>query len=99
MARRSLSGQSVLDWRDRETSEELIAEFASADRALGFNLADARLLRVTLLRLSDDQYQMIWTSHHILMDALDIAPQRPGRLLLQFRRTGPTFVRWCRLST
>ncbi|MFJ5239425.1 non-ribosomal peptide synthase/polyketide synthase [Pseudomonas neuropathica] len=58
----------VLDWRDRETSEELIAEFASADRALGFNLADARLLRVTLLRLSDDQYQMIWTSHHILMD-------------------------------
>ncbi|MDT3311984.1 non-ribosomal peptide synthase/polyketide synthase [Pseudomonas sp. rhizo66] len=58
----------VLDWRERETSEELIAEFASADRALGFNLADARLLRVTLLRLSDDQYQMIWTSHHILMD-------------------------------
>ena len=58
----------VLDWRERETSEELIAEFASADRALGFNLADARLQRVTLLRLSDDQYQMIWTSHHILMD-------------------------------
>jgi amino acid adenylation domain-containing protein/non-ribosomal peptide synthase protein (TIGR01720 family) len=58
----------VLDWRDQETSEERIAAFASDDRALGFNLADARLLRVTLLRLSDDQYQMIWTSHHILMD-------------------------------
>ncbi|EJZ57493.1 non-ribosomal peptide synthase [Pseudomonas fluorescens R124] len=58
----------VLDWRERETSEELIARFASDDRALGFDLAEARLQRITLLRLSDDQYQMIWTSHHILMD-------------------------------
>ncbi|WP_426205167.1 non-ribosomal peptide synthase/polyketide synthase [Pseudomonas sp. TWP3-1] len=58
----------VLDWRERDSSEELIAEFASNDRALGFDLADARLQRITLLRLSDEQYQMIWTSHHILMD-------------------------------
>ncbi|TBU87892.1 non-ribosomal peptide synthase/polyketide synthase [Phytopseudomonas dryadis] len=58
----------VLDWRERETSDELIAAFANDDRALGFDLSDARLQRVTLLRLSDDQYQMIWTSHHILMD-------------------------------
>ncbi|WP_129973115.1 MULTISPECIES: non-ribosomal peptide synthase/polyketide synthase [unclassified Pseudomonas] len=58
----------VLDWREREVSDELIAEFASDDRALGFDLSQARLQRVTLLRLSDDRYQMIWTSHHILMD-------------------------------
>ncbi|RDL16574.1 non-ribosomal peptide synthase/polyketide synthase [Pseudomonas jessenii] len=58
----------VLDWRERDFSEAAIAEFASDDRALGFDLADARLQRITLLRLSDDQYQMIWTSHHILMD-------------------------------
>ncbi|WP_432219107.1 non-ribosomal peptide synthase/polyketide synthase [Pseudomonas kribbensis] len=58
----------VLDWREREVSDELIAGFASDDRALGFDLSQARLQRVTLLRLSDDRYQMIWTSHHILMD-------------------------------
>ncbi|UWF47514.1 non-ribosomal peptide synthase/polyketide synthase [Pseudomonas sp. N3-W] len=58
----------VLDWREREVSEAQIAEFATEDRALGFDLAQARLQRVTLLRLSDEQFQMIWTSHHILMD-------------------------------
>ena len=58
----------VLDWRGQDVSEARIAAFASDDRAQGFNLAEATLQRVTLLRLTDDQYQMIWTSHHILMD-------------------------------
>jgi amino acid adenylation domain-containing protein/non-ribosomal peptide synthase protein (TIGR01720 family) len=58
----------VLDWRGQDISDARIAEFATEDRALGFDLAEAKLQRVTLLRLSDDQYQMVWTSHHILMD-------------------------------
>ncbi|KAA0984731.1 amino acid adenylation domain-containing protein [Pseudomonas sp. ANT_J12] len=59
---------AVLDWRDREVSEAQIAEFATVDRANAFDLSKACLQRVTLLRLSDEQFQMIWTSHHILMD-------------------------------
>ncbi|MEB0047001.1 MULTISPECIES: non-ribosomal peptide synthase/polyketide synthase [unclassified Pseudomonas] len=58
----------VFDWRELRVSETQIAEFATEDRALGFDLSQARLQRLTLLRLSDEQYQMIWTSHHILMD-------------------------------
>ena len=58
----------VVDWRGREVSEADIAERAAEDRARGFELTRAPLQRVLLIRSTDDQYQMVWTSHHILMD-------------------------------
>ncbi|GLH20901.1 non-ribosomal peptide synthetase [Pseudomonas atacamensis] len=76
----------VLDWRGQDCSEAAIAEFASADRALGFDLAEARLQRVTLLQLGDEQYQMIWTSHHILMDGW--SSSRLFGEVLQYYSTG-----------
>ncbi|PAU57235.1 non-ribosomal peptide synthase/polyketide synthase [Pseudomonas sp. PICF141] len=58
----------VLDWRDRDASEADIAARAAEDRARGFELTQAPLQRVLLIRSTEDQYQMVWTSHHILMD-------------------------------
>jgi amino acid adenylation domain-containing protein/non-ribosomal peptide synthase protein (TIGR01720 family) len=58
----------VLDWRDREVSADMITSRAEQECIRGFDLTCAPLQRVLLIRTADEQYQMIWTSHHILMD-------------------------------
>ncbi|MDH0732573.1 non-ribosomal peptide synthase/polyketide synthase [Pseudomonas sichuanensis] len=58
----------VIDWRDREVSPEALQAVAAADCAKGFDLLQAPLTRITLVRTAEDAYQLIWTSHHILMD-------------------------------
>ncbi|PWB29424.1 hypothetical protein DCO48_22205, partial [Pseudomonas sp. SDI] len=57
-----------LDWRGTAVDAQRIAELDRSERLRGFDLCTAPLQRVLLVRLSDEQYQMIWTSHHILMD-------------------------------
>jgi amino acid adenylation domain-containing protein len=60
----------VSDWRalgEREREERLEA-FLEADRARGFELSEAPLMRLCLVRLADDSYQFVWTSHHLLLD-------------------------------
>ena len=59
---------TVEDWRTKDISEAAVTERATADYLAGFDLGQAPLQRVLLLRLEDDRYQMIWTCHHILMD-------------------------------
>jgi amino acid adenylation domain-containing protein/non-ribosomal peptide synthase protein (TIGR01720 family) len=58
----------VLDWRDREVCDEMIAARAEQECTRGFDLTCAPLQRVLLVRIADEHYQMVWTSHHILMD-------------------------------
>ncbi len=55
------------DWRDDDPEGRLAAHLA-ADRARGFDLDRAPLLRVCLARLSGDAYAMVVTSHHIVLD-------------------------------
>ncbi len=57
-----------LDWRDAAADEQRLAELAREERERGFELSSAPLHRVLLVRLSEARHQMIWTSHHILMD-------------------------------
>ncbi|MDD0977468.1 non-ribosomal peptide synthetase, partial [Pseudomonas fontis] len=59
---------SEVDWRGTPVDAQRIAELDRSERLRGFDLCAAPLQRVLLVRLSDEQYQMIWTSHHILMD-------------------------------
>jgi amino acid adenylation domain-containing protein len=58
------------DWRGLSQSEqqERRAAFLKADRERGFDLAEAPLMRFSLIRLEDDRYEFIWTWHHLLMD-------------------------------
>ncbi|QHF44575.1 non-ribosomal peptide synthetase [Pseudomonas sp. S35] len=59
---------SVLDWRDRSPAEQDVQAFAAQDRQQGFDLAQAPLMRLTLIRLDEQRYHLIYTNHHILMD-------------------------------
>ncbi len=58
----------ILDWRDRAVSEADLARLAEDDCARGFDLERAPLQRLTLVRLDERNWHLIWTSHHILMD-------------------------------
>ncbi|MCK6190647.1 non-ribosomal peptide synthetase [Pseudomonas sp. EYE_354] len=59
---------TVLDWRDRSPAARDVEAFAAEDRRQGFDLAQAPLLRLTLIRLDEQRYHLIYTHHHILMD-------------------------------
>jgi len=58
------------DWRDLPAGEReaRLAAFLAEDRARGFDLTAAPLMRLTLLRLTDEAYQVVWSFHHVLMD-------------------------------
>ncbi|WP_256658338.1 non-ribosomal peptide synthetase [Pseudomonas sp. DG56-2] len=58
----------LLDWRGHEVSEQQLHAEAQADCQRGFDLLQAPLIHLTLIRLSDTSQQLIWTAHHILMD-------------------------------
>ena len=56
----------VLDWRGK-TAED-VARLECEEREQGFDLARLPLQRVLLVQLEAERYQLIWTSHHILLD-------------------------------
>ena len=58
------------DWRgDAETTQqERFEELLEADRRRGFDLSNAPLMRLYLIRVEDDAYRFLWSSHHILLD-------------------------------
>jgi amino acid adenylation domain-containing protein len=59
-----------LDWRQLSTAEQQAQLETSllADRQRGVNLAVPPLMRLSLIRLSDESYYFIWSHHHILLD-------------------------------
>ncbi|RMM17607.1 non-ribosomal peptide synthetase, partial [Pseudomonas syringae group genomosp. 3] len=52
----------------RGKPQNWLDDWAQADRQQGFDLAQGPLLRLAVLRIADDRWQLIYTSHHILMD-------------------------------
>jgi amino acid adenylation domain-containing protein len=61
---------SRLDFRDTR-ADELAARLAAvrqSERDKGFDFAHAPLMRVTLIQVGPDEHEVVWTSHHILLD-------------------------------
>lgn len=58
----------VLDWRARDDQADALQALVDADAEQAFDLSQAPLMRVTLVRLDEQRMQLIWTRHHILMD-------------------------------
>ncbi len=60
----------VLDWSDADagTIDERYRAFLAADRTLAFDLSVAPLQRITLMRLAESVWRMVWTFHHGVMD-------------------------------
>ena len=83
------------DWReaDEASQEGRLADFLKQDRAEGFNLAEAPVHRILLIRTADRRYRLVWTHHHILIDRLSW-PVILGEVGERYRATtgspGPT---------
>ncbi|MEP6733140.1 MAG: amino acid adenylation domain-containing protein [bacterium] len=58
------------DWRafDAEEQNRKMRDLLADDRAKGFAFDRAPLMRITLVRLADDQYELVWSNHHLLLD-------------------------------
>jgi amino acid adenylation domain-containing protein len=63
------------DWRDfpPDTHEARLAAFMRDDRERGFDLTCAPLMRLRLLHLSPETYQLVWSLHHVLLDGWCLA--------------------------
>ncbi|MFB2919272.1 MULTISPECIES: amino acid adenylation domain-containing protein, partial [Aerosakkonema] len=60
----------IYDWRSLSSGEqkERLSAFLEAEREQGFELDKAPLMCCTVIQLTDDRYQFIWSNHHLLMD-------------------------------
>ena len=58
------------DWRGIEpaTQKARLQSFLESDRRRSFDLSQAPLMRVTLIRLTDDTYQLVLSKHHLILD-------------------------------
>ncbi|MEL6381658.1 MAG: amino acid adenylation domain-containing protein [Cyanobacteria bacterium J06626_18] len=77
---------SIQDWRQQSASEQrqVLANWLAADRRQGFNLAAAPLMRLTVFRLTEDTYRILWTHHHLLLDGWSV-PLLLQELLVGYR--------------
>ena len=64
----------IMDWRDEpgDPGERLAAHLA-ADRARGFDLTTAPLMRASLVRLGDIDHELVVSNHHVVMDGWSAA--------------------------
>ncbi|HGY55852.1 MAG TPA: amino acid adenylation domain-containing protein [Caldithrix abyssi] len=58
------------DWRsqDKKKQERMLQNLLDEDRRQGFSLNKAPLLRLNVIQMDEDLWQIIWSNHHILMD-------------------------------
>ncbi|MEV7184624.1 non-ribosomal peptide synthase/polyketide synthase [Kitasatospora sp. NPDC093102] len=64
-----------LDLRAADPAEraERLARLRAEDLALGLDIATAPLTRLTLVRLPEARLQLLWTSHHLILDGWSLA--------------------------
>ncbi len=67
------------DWREAgsQDAKQRLEVYLREDRRRGFAIERAPLWRMNLLRLAENEYRLVWTSHHALLDG------RSRRLVLQ----------------
>ena len=58
------------DWQDVSSSDidALLQEFLRNERTRDFDLSSAPLMRLSLIRLPENEYLFVWTCHHALLD-------------------------------
>ena len=97
-----------IDWAGIPAAEQQarLRSFLEADVCAGFELSDPPLMRVAVIRLAEDLDQVVWTSHHILLDGWSLpllfkefssayAARRQGRTLDEPRpRPFRDYVAW-----
>src|SRR2546421_1328693 len=63
------------DWRQcsQEDQQEKLKAFLQADRERGFQLKQAPLLRLNLIRIAQDTYHFTWSFHHLILDGWSVS--------------------------
>ncbi|HDQ71156.1 MAG TPA: amino acid adenylation domain-containing protein [Chloroflexi bacterium] len=61
-------------WRGMEDVErrERLDAFLQADRARGFDVSQAPLIRLTLIQEDEARHQFVWSHHHLLLDGWSV---------------------------
>lgn len=60
------------DWRGRTDAEQALGKLEREQRNAAFAFDEAPLMRISLVRLAEHKWQMIWTFHHILLDGWSV---------------------------
>ncbi len=73
--RRSSLPWEQQDWRGLAPDEQRarLPVFLADDRARGFALTKAPLIRLTLIQIADDAYYFVWTHHHMVLDGWSVS--------------------------
>src|SRR5581483_5377260 len=96
------------DWRDiaPEQQKARLDAWLLEDRQRGFELTQAPLLRLALIRCGEQSYHLVWSFHHILLDGWSVALllaevlhaytalYQKGELYLQPRRAFRDYIVW-----
>jgi len=58
------------NWRelDHDDLATKLESLRQCDRAQGFNLSQPPLTRLSLIHLAEDDFRLLWTHHHLLLD-------------------------------
>ena len=66
--------ESQLDWHYLECSDEArIEQIKTRDRSTGYNLAQAPLFRICLIKQNETKYTCIFNNHHAILDGWGVA--------------------------
>ncbi|MEB3130340.1 bacitracin non-ribosomal peptide synthetase BacA [Bacillus paralicheniformis] len=57
-----------LTGENRTRQHRFIETYLKEDQEKGFDLSSEALMRVCLIKMSDESYRLIWSHHHILLD-------------------------------
>ena len=60
----------ISDWREIPAEKQVseLNAYLVNDREKGFELDDPPLMRLALFRLNEENYQFVWSFHHIILD-------------------------------
>jgi iturin family lipopeptide synthetase A len=59
---------SNLNYSGKLLKKEALEEFCEKDKQIGFKLDEKVPMRVTLFQFAEEDYYLVWSFHHILMD-------------------------------
>jgi len=99
---------SFEDWSELSEAEraQRLEMWLARDRAAGFDLGTAPLLRVALLKIDERRQRLVWTFHHIVLEGLSFTillgefwrlietPNVTGSVLTAPPPAYATYIRW-----
>ncbi|TWC63658.1 non-ribosomal peptide synthetase, partial [Herbaspirillum sp. SJZ099] len=72
------------DWRQRPDLDSALQALAATEHARGVDLQHPPLMRLSLVRVTDQVHHLIWTRHHLLLDGWS-TQQLIGEVLRLYR--------------